>query len=121
MKHEFYFDEEKNIVVFRTKGGFNYEEGVEAVEMLEKMVKGKEDIRVLCDTRDFPAKLDKSVRRLMEDLPKRFKISKMAMIATNPAVRMIGKIVVATMGKDFSAGFFKTEEEALHWLKGDTK
>ena len=119
MKHELYFDEEKNIIIFRTRGAFSYEDGVEAVEKLEKIVKGKENNLVLCDTTDFPAKLDKSVRRLQQDLPKRMKISKMAVIATNPAVRMIGRIVVATMGKGFSAGFFKTEEEALTWLKGE--
>jgi hypothetical protein len=118
VKHELYYDDEKQIVVFRTRGAFTYEEGVEAVDMLEKIVKGKENVHVLCDTTDFPAKLDKSVRRLQEDLPKRMKISRMAVIATNPAVRMIGRIVVATMGKGFTAGFFKTEDEALRWLKG---
>ncbi len=117
MKHELYYDEEKNIIVFRTRGAFSYEDGVEAVEKLENIVKGKENNLVLCDTTDFPAKLDKSVRRLQQDLPKRMKISKMAVIATNPAVRMIGRVVVATMGKGFSAGFFKNEEEALAWLK----
>ena len=119
MKHELYFDEENQIVVFRTKGAVNYEEGVEAVEILKKMVEGRENVLVLCDVSDFPPKLDRSVRKLQKDLPKRFNISKMAMIATNPAVRMIGKIVAATMGKDFKAGIFKTEEDALAWLKGN--
>ncbi|MBN2379312.1 STAS/SEC14 domain-containing protein [candidate division WOR-3 bacterium] len=119
MKHELYFDAENRIVVFRTKGVFNYEEGVEAVEMLAKIVKGKENVLVLCDVSDFPGKLDRDVRRLQKDLPKRFNISKMAMVVTNPAIRMICKIVVATMGTDFSAGFFKTEQEAVGWLRGE--
>lgn len=119
VKHELYFDEKKHIIVFRTRGEFSYEDGVEAVERLEKIVEGKENNQVLCDITDFPAKLDKSVRRLQQDLPQRMRISKMAVIATNPAVRMIGRVVDATMGKGFSAGFFKNEEEALAWLRGE--
>ncbi|NLI97721.1 STAS/SEC14 domain-containing protein [bacterium] len=117
MKHELYLDKESGIIFFRARGIFNYEDGVEAVEKMENLVKGLEDVRALIDTREMPPKLEKDVRRLMQDLPKRFRISRMAMIVTNPALRMISKIVVATMGKDFKAGFFKTEEESLEWLK----
>lgn len=118
MKHELYLDEEKQIIRFRTRGEFSYEDGVEAVERLEKIVKDKENNLVLCKTTDFPTKPDKSLRRLQQYLPGRMRISKMAVIAANPAVRMIGRIKVATMGKGFSAGFLKNEEEALVWLRG---
>jgi hypothetical protein len=46
-------------------------------------------------------------------------MQKFAMIVTNPAIWIIGKIVITTMRNARGSAFFRTEEEALHWLKGE--
>jgi hypothetical protein len=119
VKHELFFDEEKNVIVLRVKGSFNIQDAIETTDKMDELGKNKKRILVLADLREAPPNLDKDVRQLMKDLSKRMKMEKFAMIVTNPAVRIIGKIVIATMGNAKGSAFFKTEEEALQWLKGE--
>ncbi|MBN2379294.1 STAS/SEC14 domain-containing protein [candidate division WOR-3 bacterium] len=118
MKHELYFDEENDLIVLRIKGPFNLQDAMETTDKMDELGKNKRTILVMADLREAPPYLDKDVRKLMKDLSMRMKMEKFAMIVTNPAVRIIGKIVIATMGNAKGSAFFKTESEALAWLKG---
>ncbi|MBN2381009.1 STAS/SEC14 domain-containing protein [candidate division WOR-3 bacterium] len=44
-------------------------------------------------------------------------MTKMAIITTHRAVRMMGKIVAGIMDRGDDTKFFKTEHEARAWLK----
>ncbi|NLI97718.1 STAS/SEC14 domain-containing protein [bacterium] len=119
MKHEISFDERNDIIVMRVKGEFNLQDAMETVDKMDELGKDKKTILVMADMREAAPKLDKDVRKLMQDLSKRMKMQKFAMIVTNPAIRIVGKIVIATMRNARGSAFFRTEEEAIHWLKGD--
>jgi len=119
MKHEVYLDREKNIIILRIKGHYSLQDAMETAYKMDELGKNKKTILVLADMREAQNKLDKDVRVYMKELSKRMKMEKFAMIVTNPAVRIVGKIVIATMRNAKGSAFFKTEEEAIHWLKGE--
>jgi hypothetical protein len=119
MKHELYYDGEKQVIVLRIKGEFKIDEARETLRMMEDLTGGMDSILVLTDMSEAPARLDRDVRELMKDITKKINIAKTALVMTNPAVRMVSKIVVSAMGNSDNSGFFKTEEEAMAWLKGE--
>jgi len=61
----------------------------------------------------------KETRKAMREAASLVKLSKIAMCGAKPTVRMLGKIVIAAMGKTEDSKFFATEEEALAWLKAE--
>ena len=119
MKHKVYYDEENKVLVLRVIGEYTIEDAEETTKVMEKITDEKGVQSFLADLTQTPPKLDKKVRQLMREQSERYNLGKMALVITNPAVRMIGKIVISTMGSGDSTGFFKTEEEALAWLKGE--
>ncbi|MBD3286652.1 STAS/SEC14 domain-containing protein, partial [candidate division WOR-3 bacterium] len=45
---------------------------------------------------------------------------KVAVVGASPGARMIAKVALAITGVSKISRFFKTEDEALAWLKGNT-
>jgi len=64
--------------------------------------------------------LDRKTRRAMKDEEEKLSegTDKMAFTGASPAIRMIAKLYMK-FSKNKDVGFFKTEEEALRWLKAD--
>ena len=119
MKHETKFDPQTGIMYMKIKGSYTIEEAIETEKFMKTQTKDRDSYMLLADLREAPASLDKEVRRRLQGEIADQELEKVAMIVTNPGVRMIGKIVIATMGKSKNTRFFKTEEEALAWLKGN--
>lgn len=117
MKHELHSDEEKQVILMRIRGEFTLEEAIESIKKKEALTKDKDSILVLTDMREAPPMLDREVRESTKDISKKLNITKTAMVITNPAVRIASKIVVSAMESADKSGFFKTEEEALEWLR----
>jgi len=121
MKHKVYYDEENKVMVLRVIGEYTLEDAEETTRVMEKITEEKGIQSLMADLTQTPPKLDKKVREMMREQAERYDLGKMALVITNPAVRMIGKIVISTMGSGDTTRFFKTDEEALAWLKGDGK
>ncbi len=61
--------------------------------------------------------LDKDARQALRDLASDASYEKIAVIGVRPMTRMIAKIGISVAGKGDISRFFKTEDEALSWLK----
>lgn len=81
---------------------------------------GKSSSYLLCDLKESPNIVpDKAVRKALRELKGTFRWQKVAIIGAEGVARMATKIVLTALGKRHLARFFKTETQAIRWLKGD--
>jgi hypothetical protein len=80
VKHELYYNDEKQVVILRIRGEFPMEEATETVSEMRELTNGKGSVSILTDKRKAPAKLDREVREVMKDLSKNLNISKTALV-----------------------------------------
>ncbi|MBD3284761.1 hypothetical protein GF359_00330 [candidate division WOR-3 bacterium] len=121
MRHELSFDPQTRIMTIVVKGAYNLEETIKTETYMKSRTTDLDSYFLLADLREASASLDKEVRKRLQNQMSEENLERVAMVVTNPAVRMIGKVVIATMGKSGNTRFFKTTEEGLAWLKDDTK
>jgi len=118
-RHEIAFDKKERILTVRVEDAFTMEEAIELENKMNEIVPGDDKYKLLIDVRKSSAKLDKDIRRRLQGQMADERIANVAVLVSNPAVRMIGKVIIAAMGKSADTRFFSTDEEALLWLKGE--
>jgi hypothetical protein len=79
----------------------------------------RESYPMMVNLTQAPPRLSKDVRKYLEVENKDRKLKKQAFIVTNPAVRMIAKIMVSAQKNIGSVKFFKAEKQAVKWLRGE--
>lgn len=117
--HKIYYDEQNKVVVLDLSGEFTLEDAREIMKVVRDSRAGKMPYRVLVDLEKISINLDRDTRKFLQEETGKLGISRMAMVVSNPIVRMTGKVMTATMGKNGETGFFKTREEAVVRLKGE--
>jgi hypothetical protein len=119
VKHKLYYDEQNKVLVMEVSEEFTFEDAQDALKIIRDTYADKAPYPILVDLEKASANLDRDTRKLLQDEAGNVGIAQMAMIVTNPMMRMTGKIMAAAMGKKNETGFFKTRADALAWLKGD--
>ncbi|MBN2380571.1 STAS/SEC14 domain-containing protein [candidate division WOR-3 bacterium] len=120
MKHEFWFDEDHDVVRVKLSGSFTMQELSEIISILNELLEDKKHRCILVDVSDSARILSsKEERKAMAEMAKGLDWEKVAVLGADPILRISSKIILAVMGKGKEAQFFKTDEETLHWLKGD--
>lgn len=116
MNHELSFDNKQGLMIMRIKGDFTVDDAIRCGTFVEEVASENETYDVIVDLREATPNLDKDVRKMLKDQATRDDVRKFAMIVTHPALRIIGKIATSSMK---NGKIFKTENEALVWLKGE--
>lgn len=68
-----------------------------------------------------PQQYSKEMRNLLAVEISEFPIHKISFVGANPALRIMAKFLLGVIGTTppMEAAFFKSEEEAVSWLKND--
>lgn len=119
MRHEVAFDNLDRILTVRVEEAFTLEEAIELEHKMNELVPGEDGFKLLIDMRRSSPKLDKEIRKRLQGQMSDERIASIAVLVSDPAVRMISKVIIASMGKAADTRFFTADEEALHWLKQD--
>jgi len=117
MKHKVWFDEKMGAMVIKVVGDYTVDDVKESMKVMDGIIENKGRCPLIVDLREAPATLDKKVRNMLKESQEGTEPVKTAMVTSNPAVRMMGKVVTSAMGRGKTTGFFKTMEEASAWLK----
>jgi hypothetical protein len=118
VKHKLYYDEDNKLVTMEVCGDYTHEEAKETLTLMRESFADKAPYPFLLDLTELESDLDRQTRRLLQSEADSLGLSRMAMIVTNPVIRMTAKIIASVIGKKDETGFFKTKDEALSWLKG---
>jgi hypothetical protein len=118
MNYEMWFDEENGVLCVKTLAMLEKADVDEILPKVAEYLEGKEHRYILGDLSQNPTGLlSKDARNAFKDNAKYLEVEKIAIIGANPSIRMIAKIALTIMGSSDIAKFFKTEEEAIAWLK----
>lgn len=66
-----------------------------------------------------PSSMSKEARKAYKEYASVIDTEKVAMVGASPVTRMTAKIALYVIGQSDKTRFFKAEEEALAWLKGE--
>lgn len=118
MNYALWFDDKKGVLYIRTTGMLSKPDIDMVTVDLEKGFEGKTERLVLVDVSESPVNLiDRDARRALRASGSVINFDKIALVGAVPTTRMIAKIAMGIIGKSDVTKFFKTEEEALRWLK----
>lgn len=111
-------DKQLGVVRAKTKGSFTMQELDKSMEELKKLFLNMDKKLLLADVRENDRVMaTKEERVRMRELSKDLTWDKAAVVGADTLVRMSAKIVLAAIGLSKTTRFFKTEDEALRWLK----
>lgn len=120
IRHKIYYDEQNSVARIEHYDTVNADDARRIVDAVAKLLEGKEHRYMMDDiSRVSMAKLDKETRKEFAKAGERIQLEKIAMVGADPMTRMMSKVVVTLSGDAKRTKFFKTEKEALAWLKGD--
>ncbi|MBN2379316.1 STAS/SEC14 domain-containing protein [candidate division WOR-3 bacterium] len=120
MNYKIWFDKELGVARFKVLAMLTEEDVNEYIPGLNKLLRGKEYRCVLGDlSENPPGMLDGSARKAFKSQAKELDWDKIAFFGAAPASRMLAKAAVFALGMSKITRFFKTEEEAISWLKGE--
>ncbi|MBN2379317.1 STAS/SEC14 domain-containing protein [candidate division WOR-3 bacterium] len=122
MKHRIDFDEKQGVLFIRIVKDVSPEEFLEVNKLIASMPQEKRK-RILIDASD--AVIPKWNREMREAIFRGTSATPpntlTAVTGLSPALRVFSKTIINIAGKHSETKFFKSEEEALSWLKGDAK
>jgi len=121
VNYKAWFDEDKGVLNVKTYKTMDAKDVHVLMPQIEKMFKGRKHRFILGDLSDNPTDpLTKEARQAFKQYSD-VEYDRIAVTGVNPFTRMVVKIAVKIVGQSDKTRFFKTEDEALAWLKGDAK
>lgn len=116
--YEVWYDEERGVLYLKTFHTMTEEDVRELMALTETKFKGIETDYALVDMSEASAEsISKGARKAFKEHAGIINYKKLAVVGANPAARMLAKVALAVIGKSKVTRFFKTEAEALAWLK----
>jgi hypothetical protein len=118
--YEVWYDEERGVLYLKTFHTMTEEDVREVMALNETKYKGIDIQYALVDMSEAAAEpISKETRKAFREHAAILNYKKMAVVGANPAARMLAKVALAVIGQSKVTRFFKTEAEALGWLKGE--
>lgn len=118
MESEYWIDETNNVVCAQFTGMFTLADGPELLKNVRKLFEGREARLLLIDlSLATDQVLSKELRQWLKENSPQLEVDKVAVTGASALIRIAARIVIATMGRAKDTGFFKTNDEALAWLK----
>ena len=118
MKHEVFFDEAAAVLRMKIGGTLTPDEAEESFMLAKRLLEDKKPRYILTDLSHHEGNLDKATRQTLKEKGLDVDFDKQVLVGTSPVTRMMGKMIMAMLGKSKKTGFFGTEAAALTWLKG---
>ncbi|MBN2380577.1 STAS/SEC14 domain-containing protein [candidate division WOR-3 bacterium] len=120
-KYKLSYNDEDDILCLKIFGVITGEDLREMMPMLQKILDGKPRRYVLIDmshsVQAGPNVMTKEMREAYKEMTVLMDSDKSAIFGASPVVRMAAKIALAVTKRWENTRFFKTEEEAVAWLK----
>jgi DNA-directed RNA polymerase subunit F len=121
MNHEVRFDEKQGILYVRFVEEVTPEEYREVSQQILSMPEA-ERRRILIDVSEASMpKWSREVRKALAESSTAPPNTRSAVVGISPALRVLSKAIILVAGKRAETRFFKTEQEAIDWLKVDAK
>ncbi|MBN2379297.1 STAS/SEC14 domain-containing protein [candidate division WOR-3 bacterium] len=115
-EHKLIYDPQEKIMTVKMVSSMSLEELLDGWKFIDEMTKDLDKYCFLVDLTETKPVFDKDFRDYLQGKNSDERILKMAVVFSNPVVRMFAR-VMASKRKKTPTGYFKTRDEALAWLK----
>jgi len=120
LKHSIQYDSNSRTIILKIVGNFTVEDADEVIVKVNQLTGNNPESNVLADFTQSPnLVIDRETRRMIQNAALKYMFQKVAFVGVSPVTRMIAKVIIAVLGKIKESRFFKTEAEAIAWLKGE--
>jgi hypothetical protein len=120
MNYNLWYDETVESIYIKLFGMLTEGDVHEMMAKIEELYEGKPRRYALIDLTEAQGGfLDKSARRAFREYAPKMQQGKMAVVGAKPVTQILAKAAIAALGSLNMTRFFKTEAEALAWLKGE--
>lgn len=116
MSHEVWLDEVNHVLRMFLVGRCSYEELNELWERSRELLNGTHSRKAIIDLTAIEAFPDEDVRDQLRKETRNSGLTRVAVIATRPEVKVVGITLIRSLGKDAETAFFENEDQALQWL-----
>ncbi len=121
MKHQFWYDEEKDVLRERIIGTLTEEDVPEFLAKVKELFEGRKRRRAIIDLTQASKQIysKKARQMLSEGSAKLGYDEKIAFVGADPSIRMMARVLISgakILGKPITAQFFKNDDDALTWL-----
>jgi hypothetical protein len=122
-KYVLSYNDKEDILYLKILSVMEIEDIRELMPRFQKMFEGRARRYALVDMSESVQLgsdvMTKEMREAYKELGDLMNADKAAIVGATPVLRMIAKIVIAVTRRAKTTRFFKTEGEALRWLKGE--
>ena len=119
MKHEITWDEANGCVRLKLVGEFAVDEAKFVTDRMEVLFADRKPRLFIVDHTLSPDPVGAETRALLERRAVDLRIDRFAFFGMTNLNRMIARIIMSVAGRSETTWFFKTEAEALAWLRAD--
>lgn len=120
MKYKVWYNEEVEALYIQTFERLTKDDVGEIMARVNATLEGRQRRFVMVDLSEGSSDMvDKEARQAFKEIADPDDFEKLAVFGANPSVRMLAKVVLAITGVSSKTRFFKTEAQALRWLKGE--
>ncbi|MBD3285313.1 hypothetical protein GF338_03150 [candidate division WOR-3 bacterium] len=118
MKYKVWHDKDNDVIRFSQNESLNADDIREVTPQIEKLARDTGLKHIIIDlSKGATATLDKGARQALKEFAMPDMFDKIAIFGANPAMKMIAKVIFTITRSSESTNFFKTEDDALAWLK----
>lgn len=118
MEHKLWYDELNQIVKLSITGKVNENEARRLLNQADKLYEGLSYPTLLCDlSRGVWPVTPKGTRRVLRERGVKIGLKRIAFLGMSPSLRMVAMVVTSIWKASKTTKFFKTEAQALAWLK----
>lgn len=119
-KYKVWYSDEAGALYIQTFDRLKKEDVADVMSAVYSEMEGKDQRYVIVDlSRGSSDMVDKEARRAFRESARPQDFEKVAVFGASPAVRMLAKVILVVTGVWDKTRFFKTESDALAWLKGE--
>jgi hypothetical protein len=97
------------------------EDVTKLLPLVNKLLENRKHRCFLVDLSEVPLEkmVDKESRQAIRSYNDNKNFEKIAVFGASPVVRMIAKVMISVAGSSGMTRFFKSEDEAVDWIKGE--
>ena len=117
MEHKAWYDEENELLRVEAIGPYSTQDAITLGEIGQELLEGKPRRQLIVDLKGVTTMESRETRTVQNRVLKELGVTDVAYVGATAAVRIVAKVLMKLGSLDTSTDFFKTDDEALNWLK----
>lgn len=121
MEHKTWYDEENELLRLAVIGPYSTQEAIALRKSFHELLEGKPRRQLMVDLTEAGKMESRETRKVQNDILKEAEITDVAYVGAAAATRMIAKVLMKLGSLNAVTDFFKTDDQALSWLKNQRR